>query len=221
MTTIAETHPLQVLSCRRNGTLRAVRPSSTRSTQRQLTLLSALLTVPSKYHKTFHHNSIVHSSRNPVVSVMSYVPVGVNLTQAKAQRLMAGHSVRLGKDSAGGGLHVHMTRRQADKWARHSRAGKGMILRMSTAQIRHHKRGARAASANPIENVDTSTTNSGAVGAGISGRGVAKRKRTPKAPVAADALEPQTKQRKRSANHPIVTTFEKDPLPGEHYAIPQ
>lgn len=153
---------------------------------------------------------------------MSYVPVGVNLTQAKAQRLMAGHSVRLGKESVGGKLHVHMTRRQADKWSKHSRSGKGMLLRMSMAQIRHHKRGARTV--DPIQNVDTSTTNSGAaVGTGISGRGIAKRKRTPKAVAATggDALQPQTKQRKRSANHPVVTTFEKDPLPGEHYAIPQ
>lgn len=150
---------------------------------------------------------------------MSYVPVGLNLTQAKAQRLMAGHSVRLSKESSGGKLHVHMTRRQADKWTRHSKSGKGMILRMSTAQIRHHKRGARAV-ANPIENVDTSTTTQ-------DGGGVRKRRRTTShkgggAPaVAAAALEPQTKQRKRSANHPVVTTFEKDPLPGEHYAIPQ
>lgn len=150
----------------------------------------------------------------------SYVPVGVNLTQAKAQRLMAGHSVRLTKESAGGKLHVHMTRRQADKWAKHSRVGRGMILRMSTAQIRHHKRGAR--SSNPIENVDTSTTNSGAaVGTGLKRRRTAAAASSSAAATPAAALEPQTKQRKRSANHPVVTTFEKDPLPGEHYAIPQ
>lgn len=155
----------------------------------------------------------------------SYVPVGVNLTQAKAMRLMAGHSVRLGKEAVGGKLHVHMTRRQADKWSKHSRVGKGMLLRMSTAQIRHHKRGARAV-VNPTENVDTSTTTHD-VGGRVAPkrRRTASRKATPSSggggAVAPDALQPQTKQRKRSANHPVVTTFEKDPLPGEHYAIPQ
>lgn len=149
----------------------------------------------------------------------SYVPIGVNLTQDKARRLMAGHSVRLGKESVGGKLHVHMTRRQADKWAKHSRVGKGMILRMSTAQIRHHKRGASAATASPIENVDTSTTTSGG---GVKRRRAPSHKATASGGgVPAAELNPQTKQRKKSANHPVVTTFEKDPLPGEHYAIPQ
>lgn len=148
---------------------------------------------------------------------MSYVPIGVNLNQAKAQRLMAGHSVRLGRDAVGGKLHVHMTRRQADKWTRHSRSGKGMILRMSQAQIRHHRREARPAS---IQNVDTSsradTVGSGA--AGRMGRGFGRR-----TTVAAGGapLVAHTRQRKTSANHVVTTSFEKDPLPGEHYAIPQ
>jgi hypothetical protein len=144
---------------------------------------------------------------------MSYVPVGLNLTQAKAARLMAGHSVRLGKEAHGGGLHVHMTRRQADKWTRHSRTGKGMLLRMSTAQIRHHKRGARVATSETAE-VPTSQ----------SGGRVAKRRRTTTTVGTgggAPPIESQTKQLKRSAQHPRLTTFEKDPLPGEHTAVVQ
>lgn len=148
---------------------------------------------------------------------MSYVPIGVNLTQAKAQRLMSGHSVRLDRGAVGGNIHVHMTRRQADKITRHSRSGKGMMLRLSQAQIRHHRRAAHG-----IQNVDTSTTSDMGRGVGRGVTGHMKRPREPRVVHTSGApLIAQTKQRKTSANHPVTTTFEKDPLPGEHYAIPQ
>lgn len=144
----------------------------------------------------------------------SYLPIGVNLTQNKARRLMAGHAVHLGKEAHGGSLKVHMTRRQADKWAKHSKAGKGMILRMSTAQIRHHKRGS-------IQNVDTSTRSSGGGVSGSIGVRRPRSKRPRPQGRATAAVTKGTRQKPNSADHPVVTTFEKDPLPGEHYAIPQ
>lgn len=142
---------------------------------------------------------------------MSYVPVNLGLSADKLRSLGNGRGVRLHASHIGKGVPVHMTRRQADKAMRHHRAGKGMILRLSPAQVRHHQRGG----------ADWTTARPRG-GGGIMGKGViSARVPRPRKNIAAAPRAATGGQQKNSADHPIVTSFERDPLPGEHYAIPQ
>jgi hypothetical protein len=195
---------------------------------------------------------------------MSYVPVPIALTHDKIRKLARGYGIRLAPEHIGvqGGAPIHMTRRQADKAARQSRMGKGMILRLSQAQIRHHmkgegwfsdivgagkkalqkvapglidkalpfvQKGAHALidkyAPSSVRDIAKKGVSYGSdkladygksqfSGGGIRGRGVMAGR-------GVGSKRTRTGQTKRSANHPVVTSFERDPLPGEHFAIPQ
>jgi hypothetical protein len=163
---------------------------------------------------------------------MSYVPVPVGLSADKLRKLAHGHGVRVSAANVGSGVTIHMTRRQAEKTHRHIKVGKGLILRLSPAQVKHHMRGegwmadalagqyrkdggpilgTHVSSCFPRARVAAHVT---PVTATTTGDGIAASKRPAK-------RARTTGQQSRSADHPMVTSFERDPLPGEHFAIPQ
>ena len=191
---------------------------------------------------------------------MSYVPVPLGLTHEHVRKLARGYGIRLtpAMMSGKGGYPVHMTRRQAAKAMR----GKGMILRMSPAQIKHHMRGegwfssivdagkslakkyapalfdkAKSALSNGANSLidkyaPSSVRDIAKKGASYGldkltdlakskvGGGI-RRPRGGAGVMGAGAKRTRTGQVKRTPHHPVVTSFERDPLPGEHFAIPQ